>query len=166
MTHATNPSNLDDLGDALSAATERDLQRGRGPAARRPIRRIALAIAALAVVTAGTAAAAGLFTPKQVAQGMPAGTAIFDQTDPTCVANADGTSFRCTLAKAPGTEDGIADFTGTKEVLAIDGVVAGGCIGLDVVGMTWDCYVGQDAVDMEIISQDFLGEPVLGPGRG
>ena len=32
--------------------------------------------------------------------------------------------------------------------------------------MTWDCYVGQAAVDHEIISQDFLGEPVLGPGHG
>jgi hypothetical protein len=32
--------------------------------------------------------------------------------------------------------------------------------------MTWDCYVGQDAVDQEVISRDFLGEPVLGPGRG
>ncbi len=43
---------------------------------------------------------------------------------------------------------------------------AGGCIGLDVAGMAWDCYIGQDAVDHEIISQDFLGEPVPGPGHG
>jgi len=162
MTDTTRPTNLDELGDALAAATEADLHRP----ARRPVRRIALVVAALAVVTAGTAAAAGLFSPKQVAQGMPAGTAIFDQTDPTCLANPDGKSFRCTLASAPGSEDGITDFTGTKEVLAIDGIVAGGCIGLDVAGMTWDCYVGQDAVDMEIIGPDFLGEPVLGPGRG
>jgi hypothetical protein len=97
---------------------------------------------------------------------MPAGTAIFDQTDPTCVANPDGTSFRCTLSSAPGTEDGIVDFTGTKEVVAIDGIAAGGCIGLDVAGMAWDCYLGQDAVDMEIIGPDFLGEPVPGPGHG
>lgn len=60
----------------------------------------------------------------------------------------------------------MTDFPGTKEVLAIDGIAAGGCIGLDAFGMTWDCYIGQDAVDHEIISQDFLGEPVLGPGRG
>lgn len=159
MTHATNP-NLTELGDALSQATERDLHRG----SRRPVRRIALALAALAVVTAGTAAAAGLFSPKQVAIGMPAGAAIFDQTDPTCVVNPDGTSFRCTLSTAPAPE--VTDFTGTKEVLAIDGIAAGGCIGLDAAGMTWDCYIGQDAVDHEIISQDFLGEPVLGPGRG
>jgi hypothetical protein len=162
MPDTTTQHDLDELGDALTAAAERDLHRST----RRPVRRVALVVAALAVVTAGTAAAAGLFSPKQVAQGMPAGTAIFDQTDPTCAANPDATSFRCTLSSAPGDEDGITDFTGTKEVLAIDGLVAGGCIGLDVAGMTWDCYIGQDAVDMEIIGQDLLGEPVLGPGRG
>ena len=160
MPQATTPSNLDELGDALTAAIERDLHRP----SRRPVRRIALALTALAVVTAGTAAAAGLFSPKQVATGMPAGAAIFDQTDPTCVVNADGTSFHCTLSTAPAPE--ITDFTGTKEVLAIDGIAAGGCIGLDVAGMAWDCYIGQDAVDHEIISQDFLGEPILGPGHG
>jgi hypothetical protein len=160
MTTANDDPNLRQLGDALSQATERDLRRE----ARRPVRRIALALAALAVVTAGTAAAAGLFSPTQVATGMPAGAAIFDQTDPTCVANPDGTSYRCTLSNAPVPE--VGDFAGTKEVLAIDGIVAGGCIGLDSAGMTWDCFVGQDAVDHEIISQDFLGEPVFGPGRG
>ncbi len=160
MTQATRPSSLDELDDALTAAAERDLHRQ----SRRPVRRIALALAALAVVTAGTAAAAGLFSPKQVASGMPAGAAIFDQADPTCVVNPDGASFRCTLSAAPAPE--ITDFTGTKEVLAIDGIAAGGCIGLDAAGMAWDCYIGQDAVDHEIISQDFLGEPVPGPGHG
>ena len=160
MTNQPTPSSLQELGDALSKATDADLNRAR----RRPTRRIALVVATLAVVTAGTAAAAGLFGPKQVAAGMPAGAAIFDQTNPTCGVNADGVSFRCTLYNPPAPE--VTDFTGVKEVLAIDGVAAGGCVGLDSAGMTWDCYIGQDAVDQEIISQDFLGEPVLGPGRG
>lgn len=69
-----------------------------------------------------------------------------------------------TLWSAPGLE--VTDLTGTKEVLAIDGVAGGGWMGRDAAGMTWDCYVGQDAVDHEIISQDFLGEPILAPGRG
>ena len=158
--HEANPVTLAELGEALREATERDLRRGR----RGPVARVALAVAAIAVVSVGTAAAAGLFSPKEVASGMPAGAAIFDQTDPTCVVNADGTSYRCTLASAPAPE--VSDFTGTKEVLAIDGVAAGGCVGLDAAGMSWDCYIGQDAVDQEIISQDFLGEPILGPGRG
>ena len=100
----------------------------------------------------------------RVEQGMPAGAAIFDQTDPTCLPNPDGTSFRCTLARPPAGEAGT--FLGYKEVLAIDGVAAGGCIGIDFAGRTWNCYLGQAAVDHEIISQDFLGEPVLGPGHG
>jgi hypothetical protein len=158
--HLDQPS-LRELGDLLSTATERDLRRQP----RRPVRRVALAVAAVALLGAGTAAAAaGLFSPKQVAVGMPAGAAIFSQSDPSCVVRPDGTTFRCTLAALPAPE--VSDFTGTKEVLAIDGKVAGGCIGLDAAGRTWDCYIGQAAVDMEIISQDFLGEPALAPGRG
>jgi hypothetical protein len=166
MTHSPNQPTLHDVGDALSVATDRDLRRGR----RRPVRRIALALAGLAVIGAGTAAAAGLFSPRQVAAGMPAGAAIFDQTDPSCVVNADGSSYRCTLSKPPADEvtdaNGNPAYLGTKEVLAIDGVAAGGCIGLDAAGMTWDCYIGQAAVDHEIIGPDFLGQPVLGPGHG
>jgi hypothetical protein len=116
---------------------------------------LSVAIAATLFVGCGPAA--------QVEQGMPAGAAIFEQTDPTCLPNPDG-SFRCTLARAPAGEAGT--FLGYKEVLAIDGVAAGGCIGLDATGMTWQCFIGQAAVDHEIISQDFLGQPVSGPGQG
>jgi len=100
----------------------------------------------------------------QVEQGIPAGAAIFEQTDPSCLTNPDGASFRCTLSRPPAGDP--ATFMGAEEVLAIDGVAAGGCIGLDAAGMTWDCFVGQAAVDHDIISQDFLGQPVLGPGQG
>jgi hypothetical protein len=100
----------------------------------------------------------------QVEQGMPAGAAIFDETDPRCLPNPDGTSYRCTLTKPPGGD--LATYLDAKEVLAINGMAAGGCIGLDAAGMTWDCYLGQAAVEHEIISQDFLGQPVLGPGQG
>jgi hypothetical protein len=159
MTHLTHPSGLDDLGHALTRATEQDLRRTR----RRPVRRIAIALAILAVVGTGTAAAAGLFSPKQVAAAMPAGGVIFDQTNPSCVKDASADVFHCTLASLPAPD--AADFTGTKEILVVDGKVAGGCIGQDATGLSWDCYIGQDAVDMEIISQDFLDEPA-GPGRG
>ncbi len=150
---------LDELGDSLSAATERDLRQRR-----RPVRRIAVAVVVLAVIGTGTAAAAGLFSPKQVAVGMPAGAAIFHQTNPTCVADPDGRSFHCTLASAPAPE--VSDYRGTKETLAIGGKVAGGCIGLDKAGMTWDCYIGKDAVDQDIIGPDLLGQPQTEPGRG
>jgi len=161
MTGTTESNDLDGLGDALSESTKRDLRRGRG----RTIRRVALAVAAVALIGTGTVAAASLLSPKQVAAGMPAGAVIFDQTNPTCVAGSDGSVIHCTLATAPSTASGITDFDGTKEALVVDGKVAGGCIGQDSAGMTWDCYIGQDAVDKEIITKDFLGEPA-GPGIG
>ena len=161
MSHTTTERpDLDRLGDALTAGADRDLRRRR-----HPVRRVAVALAILIIVGTGTAAAAGVFSPHQVAAGMPAGAVIFDQTDPTCV--ADGSVFHCTLAKAPFPEGAVdaSDYTGTKEVLVVAGKVAGGCIGVDAAGMSWDCYVGQDAVDHEIITKDFLGEPA-GPGIG
>ena len=147
------------LGDALSASTERDLRRGRG----RSVRRAALALAVIAILGTGTVAAATLLTPKQVATAMPAGAVIFDQTDPTCTVDPAGKVFHCTLGSAPAPDE--PDYTGSKQTLVADGKIAGGCIGQDVAGMHWDCYVGQDAVDMEIITKDFLGEPA-GPSRG
>ena len=119
---------------------------------------IAIAMAIMATCLSGC------FAATQVAAGMPAGAAIFDQTNPTCLPNADGRSFRCTLEHAPVAD--FDNFLGTKEVLAIDGKVGGGCIGLDSAGMQWDCFIGQDAVEHEIIGPDLLGEPVLGPGQG
>jgi hypothetical protein len=95
---------------------------------------------------------------------MPSGAAIFDQTDPTCLPNPDGSSFRCTLSRPPAGD--LPTYLGAKEVLAIDGHAAGGCIGRDATGMSWDCFIGQAAVDQKIISQEFLGQPVSGPGQG
>ena len=165
MAQLPNQPNLQQLGDALGTVTERDLRRSR----RRPVRRIAVVVAVLALIGTGTAAAAGLFSPKQVAAGMPGGAVIFTGTHPTCVAGSAASSFDCTLATAPAPDGldaaGSSDFTGTKEPLVVDGTVAGGCIGTDAAGLTWECYVGQAAVDHEIVSQDFLGQPA-GPGRG
>jgi len=118
----------------------------------------------------GTCAAADAARSGASRLPLPAGAAIFDQTDPSCMVNPDGSSFRCTLSKPPADEvtdaSGNPAYLGAKEVLAIDGVAAGGCIGLDVARMTWDCHIGQAAVEHEILSQDFLGQPVLGPGHG
>ena len=140
----------------------------------------------VALLLTATAAVAGLFTPKQVAAGMPAGAVIFGNTQPVCVLDADGSTYplhprhhaavRFDRAQAArGQPDcGQAgrvrrrstDYTGYKEPIGIGGVVAGGCLGRSADGLSWDCYIGQDAVDQLIISQDFLGEPMLGPGRG
>jgi hypothetical protein len=112
----------------------------------------------------GRAPTAAEVTAQQVEAGMPAGAAIFASTDPTCVLSADATSFRCTLSRAPAPE--VSNFRDAKEPLAIGGRVAGGCLGLDRGGVSWDCYIGQDAVDHAIIGQDLLGQPAPYPGRG
>ena len=76
MSHTTTERpDLDRLGDALTAGADRDLRRRR-----HPVRRVAVALAILIIVGTGTAAAAGVFSPHQVAAGMPAGAVIFDQT--------------------------------------------------------------------------------------
>jgi hypothetical protein len=103
-------------------------------------------------------------TAEHVAGGMLAGTAFFAQTDPTCVVETDGKTYRCTLRNAPAPE--ISNFFGSKHILVIVGAVAGGCIGLDRDGMTWNCFLGQDAVDQRIIDKGLLGQPAPVPGRG
>jgi hypothetical protein len=102
--------------------------------------------------------------PVHVAAGMLAGAAIFAQSDPTCALEADGKTYRCNLKNAPAPE--ISNFLGTKEPLVIAGTVAGGCVGLDRDGTTWNCFLGQDAVDHGIIDKGLLGQPAPAPGRG
>jgi hypothetical protein len=183
MTQSDRTNDLADYGDRLEAAATRDLK-GRP---RRATRIALLAAAAVLVVGAGSAVAAGLFTPKQVAAGMPAGAVIFTGTHPTCVLDADGVTYHCTLASAPVPDSGgvtpppgsvkasimaalpgpdAVDYLGYKELLGIDGKVAGGCIGRDHAGLAWDCYIGDEAVKQEILVQDLLNQEMLGPGRG
>ena len=159
MTTPNLSPDLAKFGDDLERAAGRQLG-----ARRRRLGRVGAGVAALLLVGAGTAAAAGLFTPKQVAVGMPAGTAIFGQTNPSCTLDADGAAYACTLATAPA--DTNPDFTGSKELIAIDGKIAGGCVGQDVAGMHWMCYIGKDAVAHLILTEDLLGQPMPEPAKG
>ena len=148
------------LGDDLEAAAQRDLK----SAGRRRTGRVGIGVVLLTVLAAGTAVATGVFSPREVAAGLPAGAMIFGGTHPTCALDADGVTYHCTLATAPAPE--ISDFKGSKQLIAIDQKIAGGCIGQDHAGMTWDCYVGKEAVRMQILVEDLLGQPELEPGRG
>jgi hypothetical protein len=151
---------LNRLGDELQRAARRD--------PRRPRRRVVqglVAAAAVCAVAAGAAVAAGVFSADDVAQGMPAGSAIFGGTHPTCELRSDGVTYTCTLASLP-TEERLDDHTGAKELVTIDGVIAGGCIGRDREGRRWDCYLGEEAVTRQILVHDLLGEKSFGPGRG
>ena len=44
--------------------------------------------------------------------------------------------------------------------------VNGGCRSLTSAGTEWECYIGQAAVDQQIISQGFLGQVETTPGVG
>ena len=160
MTLHDSSLDLARLGDELEAAAQRDLKSAR----RRRGGRVGLGVVVLTLVAAGTAVATGVFSPKEVAAGLPAGAMIFGGTHPTCALDNDGVTYHCTLATAPAPE--ISDFLGSKQLIAIDQKIAGGCIGQDHAGMTWDCYVGEEAVRMEILVEDLLGQPEREPSRG
>jgi hypothetical protein len=165
MTSNLNPD-LARFGDQLEAAAERSLRGAR----RRRIRRASFGVTVLTVLAAGTAVATGVFSPRQVAAGLPAGAMIFGGTQPTCSLDSDGVTYHCTLANPPAPdgpgEPPPADFRDAKHLIAIDEKIAGGCVGQDKAGLVWDCYVGSEAVKHLILTEDLLGQPALEPGRG
>lgn len=151
---------LDQLGDALEAAARRSLE------TRRPRRRlVAAAIAAAVLVPAAAVAGVKLISNDDVAKSLPAGTLSLAGTEPTCISVKDGVEYHCVLAKAPAPE--VSDWKGTVEP-TVDATkhVNGGCRSLNSAGTTWQCYIGQAAVDQQIIGAGFLGELAPSPGQG
>ena len=79
--------------------------------------------------------------------------------------------FHCTLAKAPAAEvtdsHGNPAWKGTVEP-SVDASkhVNGGCRSLANDGREWECYIGQAAVDQQIVGQQYLGQAVTAPGVG
>lgn len=149
------------LGDTLEHAARRDLRRRR----RRSVVRTLAVLVALGAIGAGAAVAGGLFSEDQVEHGMPAGSAIFGGTHPTCELRRDGVTYACTLASLP-TQETIGDHTGTKELVTIDRRIAGGCIGQDREGRHWNCYLGEEAVKRQILAGDLLGQYAPFPSHG
>jgi hypothetical protein len=159
----TSPS-LDRLGDALEAAARADLD---APRTSRSLRtRLAVVAAVLAVVVPGVALAASqLISTDDVAQSLPAGTLALAGTDPTCAVVEQDVEYHCVLARPPAPE--VSDWKGTVEP-TVDATkhVNGGCRALTSDGLEWQCYIGQAAVDQQIIAAGFLGEYAPSPGRG
>jgi len=153
---------LNRLGDELERACAADL-------ARRPrwrTRRMALAAAIVAVVLGGAAAvAADQLSTTDVAKSLPAGTAALIGTDPTCTVVTKDVEYHCVLAKPPAPE--VSDWKGAVEP-TVDATkhVNGGCRALQPDGRQWECYLGQAAVDQQIVSQGFLGQYAPEPGHG
>jgi hypothetical protein len=152
---------LDRLGDALEAATRRTVAAHKRP--RRGI--VAAAVAAVVLVPAAAIAGAKLISNGDVASSLPAGTLSLAGTEPTCTTVKGGVEYRCVLAKAPAPE--VSDWKGTVEP-TVDTTkhVNGGCRSLNSPGTTWECYIGQAAVDQQIIGAGFLGEFAPSPGQG
>jgi hypothetical protein len=153
------------LGDALEAAAAADLLAATAPRRRRPSRRLALAVAAMAVAVPSAAFAAGVFDSGEVAKSLPAGTLALAGTEPSCTVVHDGVEYHCTLKRAPAPE--VSDWKGTVEP-TVDATkhVNGGCRSLASDGKTWQCYLGRAAVDQQIIGAGLLGEYAPAPGVG
>lgn len=160
------------LGTALEQSATDDLD--ARAAARRPVRRrrrLMLAVAAAIVLPSAAFAADQLLTTDDVANSMPAGAKIFEGRTATCSVVTNNVEYHCVLDKAPQIESTDASgnpiYKGVVEP-TVDAAhkVNGGCRGLTTDGLQWQCYIGQKAVDEQIVGQGFLGETVSGPGVG
>lgn len=154
---------LNDLGDALERATAADLAATRR---RRAPRKLAT-IAALVVAIPGLAFAANaLISSEEVAASLPAGTRMLQGTEPRCTVVTADVEYHCVLTK-PIAAPEVSDLKGTVEP-TVDATkhVNGGCRSLDSDGRTWQCYIGQAAVEQKIIGAGFLGEYAPSPGVG
>lgn len=152
-----------DLADAAAAGALAP-PRWRRKAAVIPA---ALALTGLGI---GAAAAAGLFTPDQVASGMTR-SLLFGDVTATCT-TTDDTEYDRRLPSPPPGEPSVpapagksagattVSYAGAVYEFIVDDHVAGGCRGQDAAGLRWVCYAGQQAVDEGIIGADFLGEYV------
>ena len=151
------------LGDALESAARADL----APRHRRISRRLVVAFAALVVAVPGLAFAAdALISPEEVAAGLPAGTKMLAGTEPRCTVVEAGVEYHCVLTRLPASPE-VSDLTGTVEP-TVDATkhVNGGCRSLSSDGREWRCYLGEAAVEQQIISRGFLGEYAPEPGVG
>lgn len=150
------------LGAALEQSATADPRAGRRP--RR--RRFAVLAVALAILIPGAAiAAVHLISNDAVAASMPAGALVLEGTHPTCTTVKDDVEYHCVLASAPGPE--ISDYKGTVyQTVDKTQHVNGGCRSLNSAGTEWECYIGQEAVDQQIISQGFLGQVETAPAVG
>ena len=164
---------LQHLGERLERAAAADLNpRAAARRPRRVSRRLAIVGALLVIGIPGVAIAADQLTStSEVAASMPAGTLALAGTQPTCTVVTKDVEFHCVLAKAPAIEvtdaQGNPMWKGTVES-SVDASkhVNGGCRGLTNDGREWECYIGQAAVDQQIIGQQLLGSYAPAPGVG
>jgi hypothetical protein len=157
---------LAQLGDAIERAATAQLGNRSRPRPRRT-RRLLLVIAVALIAIPGLAyATSALISSDEVAAGLPAGTKMLQGTDPRCTVVRQDVEYHCVLTRLPADPD-VLDLKGTVEP-TVDATkhVNGGCRSLTSDGRVWQCYIGETAVDEQIIGPDFLGEYAPSPGVG
>jgi hypothetical protein len=161
---------LQQLGDALHAATTIDVRRGAAPVGTRRRRRTVIALVTAVIAIPGAAlAASALISPSQVANSIPQGTLALLHTHPSCTTVTAGVEYDCTLHAAPSSEGAPLPGQWLRTVEpTVDATkhVNGGCRSVNAAGTHWRCYIGQEAVRQQIIGAGFLGQPSSGPGVG
>ncbi len=151
--------------DLAAALPPVDLAAARPPVRRRRRRIVLIGIAVAIGIPAVAVAADRLIGNDEVAASMPAGTLSLAGTEPTCTVVKKNVEFHCLLGRAPAPE--VSDWKGTVEATVdASSHVNGGCRSIVSDGTEWECYIGQAAVDQQIIGPDFLGEESSGPGVG
>ena len=84
--------------------------------------------------------------------------AVLNGIVPTCTATADDVVFECTIPAFPEPL-GTLDYTGYVTAVVNDtSQVSGGCRATNPDATTYLCYIGQRAVEEQIITEDALGE--------
>jgi hypothetical protein len=157
---------LGELGDELERAVAADIAAAGARRRRRVPRKLVMVAAALLIIAPGVAFAAIALTDEQVAASLPAGTRMLEGTDPRCSVVRKGVEYHCVLTRPPISPE-VSDLKGTVEpTVDASKYVNGGCRSLSSDGLTWQCYIGQEAVVQQIISADFLGEYAPAPGVG
>jgi hypothetical protein len=151
------------IGDDLERAARADLAATRRGRTRR--RRVLGGAAAIAILAPSAALAGGLLSTSDVARSLPAGTQFLVGTKPACEVVDEGVEYHCTIDRAP--QSGISDLKGTVEpTVDASRHTNGGCRSLRTDGTEWQCYIGQRAVDEQIIGPGLLGAYSPGPGAG
>jgi hypothetical protein len=103
-------------------------------------------------------------SPLPVLVELPDG-ATFMGLSPRCTTAIAGI-YDCTIDEFPA-DARTADVTGyVAEIVDNTSHVSGGCRALNADGTRLTCYVGQLAVDHDIVSAGFLGDWVSGPAQG
>ena len=165
------PQHLVRLGDDLERAVADQISGSLVVRRTRRLRSRGAVVATIAgavlLVGAGAAAAVAFLTPADVARGLPAGSVVFAGVNPTCeTTDKAGDTLSCAVDGGLKSTE-VSDWTGTIETFTSpDSTIGGACRSQDARGAEWTCFVGQKAVDENLLGPDMIGLHVDGPLRG